>query len=495
MASFPTHCDLDQLRLLLADQLPERQQSELADHLAECHSCRQTLESFAGDAGWWTAVTSCLRTNTDVAVSGMGSPSGAELSGVDDAFAADFVVDFLEPGDQPDVLGRLGEYEIVDVIGRGGMGVVLKGFQRELARFVAVKVMAPHLASSGAARQRFIREARAAAAIVHPHVMPIHSVCTTARLPYLVMPYVACESLQQRLDRRGPLEVIEILRIGLQAAQGLAASHAQGLVHRDIKPANILLEKEVDRVMLTDFGLARAVDDASLTRTGIVTGTPQYMSPEQSCGEAIDPRSDLFSLGSVLYAMCTGRPPFRAETALAVLRRITDTQARSIREVNPNIPGWLEQIVVRLHEKSPDRRFQSSSDVAELLEQCLAHVQQPTVMELPRVLSQPVVQRPRTNRRGMFIAGVGAAMLALLAGSRFVPGVWNSSKPTDSKSEQAISLTGPHWDSLADDVDALKQDFVPIEARARRPWDDAPPADPQTTSSTETLPSERKSDP
>src|SRR5262245_59213986 len=165
------------------------------------------------------------------------------------------------------------------------MGIVLKGFQRELGRYVAVKVMAPHLAASGAARQRFVREARAAAAIVHPHVMPIHAVCTTARLPYLVMPFIACESLQQRIDRQGPLDVAETLRIAMQAAQGLAASHAQGLVHRDVKPANILLEKGVDRVMLTDFGLARAADDASLTHTRIVAGTPQYMSPEQSRGE------------------------------------------------------------------------------------------------------------------------------------------------------------------------------------------------------------------
>jgi serine/threonine protein kinase len=390
MATYPhTACDIDRLRRLLTDQLPERQQSEMAEHLVDCAGCRQTLESLAGDQNWWTEVESCLRTHagdtTDSA--GLASPLH-EPADEDDSFTADFVVDFLEPSEQPNVLGQLGEYEILDVIGRGGMGVVLKGYQRELARFVAVKVMAPHLASSGAARQRFVREARAAAAIVHPHVMPIHSVCTTARLPYLVMPFVACESLQQRIDRQGPLEIIEILRIGLQASHGLAASHAQGLVHRDIKPANILLEKSVDRVMLTDFGLARAVDDASLTRTGIVTGTPQYMSPEQSCGEALDARSDLFSLGSVIYAMCAGRPPFRAESALAVLRRIIDTHPRSLREINPNVPEWLELIVGKLHDKSPDHRLQSANEVAGLLEQCLAHVQQPTTVDLPEILNQ-----------------------------------------------------------------------------------------------------------
>ena len=194
-------------------------------------------------------------------------------------------MDFLEPSDDSARLGRLGDYEIVEVIGRGGMGIVLKGHQRELNRYVAVKVLAPHLALSAAARKRFAREAQAAAAVVHPHVMAIHAVAATAKLPYLVMPFVAIESLQQRLDRNGPLDVKDVLRIGLQAASGLAAAHAQGLVHRDVKPANILLETSVERVMLIDFGLAHAVDDATLTRTGIIAGTPQYMSPEQANGE------------------------------------------------------------------------------------------------------------------------------------------------------------------------------------------------------------------
>ena len=216
-------CDAERLRLLLADQLPESLQVEVAEHVAQCAECRAKLESFAGDVGWWSEVETCLRTNAEhVGESSGASSSLNESRTSDESFAADFVVDFLEPCDQPNALGRLGEYEILEVIGRGGMGIVLKGFQRELGRYVAVKVMAPHLAASGAARQRFVREARAAAAIVHPHVMPIHAVCTSARLPYLVMPCVACESLQQRIDRQGPLDVIEILRIGMQAAHGSA---------------------------------------------------------------------------------------------------------------------------------------------------------------------------------------------------------------------------------------------------------------------------------
>src|SRR5262249_34292958 len=157
-----------------------------------------------------------------------------------------------------------------------------------------------------------------------------------------------------------------------QAASGLAAAHAHGLVHRDVKPSNILLEDGVERVKLTDFGLARAAADASLTQSGVLAGTPQYMAPEQALGEAVDHRADLFSLGSVLYAMCAGRPPFRAETTMAVIRRVCDERSRPLREVNPGVPAWLAAIVERLHAKDPARRFATAAEVAELLGMHLA---------------------------------------------------------------------------------------------------------------------------
>src|SRR5439155_9528374 len=154
-------------------------------------------------------------------------------------------------------------------------------------------------------------------------------------------------SLEEKIERDGPLSVTEVLRIGMQAARGLAAAHAQGMVHRDVKPANILLENGVERVKLTDFGLARAVDDATLTQSGVVAGTPQYMSPEQAHGETLDARSDLFSLGSVLYALCTGRAPFRASSTMAVLKRICDDTPRDVREIDAGLPVWLSDIIRR----------------------------------------------------------------------------------------------------------------------------------------------------
>src|SRR5262249_33251856 len=188
----------------------------------------------------------------------------------------------------PDVPG----YEILAELGRGGMGVVYKARDVRLQRFVAVKVLAAHLAASDVARRRFFREARAAAAVRHEHVVAIHSVSDEgAEPPFLVMELIAGASLEDLVKREGAVAVEEIVRIGAEAAEGLAAAHAVGLVHRDVKPANVLMEDGVGRVKITDFGLARAADDESLTQSGVVVGTPLYASPEQAREEELDHRS------------------------------------------------------------------------------------------------------------------------------------------------------------------------------------------------------------
>ncbi len=216
------------------------------------------------------------------------------------------------------------------------------------------------------------------------------------------------------------MSVKEILRIGSQIADGLAAAHKQGLMHRDIKPANILLENGVERVKITDFGLARAVDDLSVTRTGEVAGTPQYMSPEQAMGEAVDHRSDLFSLGSVMYAMCTGRPPFRGDNAIAVIRRVVDESPRPIREVNADIPDWLCEIINKLLAKQPADRYQTANEVASVLEEKLAELQYPSAATRTEVTATPQplpssvpVDRVPSNRKWLVGASAigGIAML------------------------------------------------------------------------------------
>jgi len=285
------------------------------------------------------------------------------------------IFDFLAPPRKPGSLGRLGHYEVLEVVGRGGMGVVFRAFDETLQRVVAIKTMAGDLAASATARKRFTREAQAAAAICHEHVVTIHAVDEDYRPPYLVMQFIEGASLQEKVNWTGPLDPAVVLRIGIEAAYGLAAAHKQGLVHRDIKPANILLEAGTERVKITDFGLARAGDDATLTRDGMIAGTPAYMSPEQAEGRPVDHRSDLFSLGSVLYAMGTGLSPFRGGTAVSVLKRVCHEEPRPLREANPDAPEWLAAIITKLHAKDPAGRYQSAAEVAGVLARRLAILQ------------------------------------------------------------------------------------------------------------------------
>ena len=365
----------------------------IVEHLAHCTRCQQRIEELAATTGQWESASQSLSEqptivsqNESQATVDSRSWRGLLLQDRPNAWTMSQAKQLLSPPSHPEMLGRLGRYEIESMIGSGGMGVVFKGFDTELNRPVAIKVLSPHLAGVGSSRKRFAREARAAAAVVHEHVVPIHNVETEADSPFMVMQYVCGESLQKRIDHEGPLDLCQILRIAVQIASGLGAAHDQGLVHRDIKPANILLEQGIERALITDFGLARAADDASLTQSGHQLGTPQYMSPEQASGQSLDARSDLFSLGSVIYAMCTGRPPFRAENSFGILKKIHESEPRSIREINPSIPDWLEKIVNRLHAKLPADRFASAIEVKELLAECLVHTQQPTITSLPSSL-------------------------------------------------------------------------------------------------------------
>lgn len=326
-------------------------------------------EACRGDAGLRAQVENLLRAN-DAAGSFLSRPAVI----VDRRNDLDATLRFLGPCSKPGCIGLLGNYEIIEELGRGGMGIVLRGLDTKLNRIVAVKVLAEQLAANPTARRRFLREAQAAAAVTHDHVVRIYAVDDTGPLPYLVMECIEGCTLTEKIEKEGALSVKEILRIGKQLASGLAAAHKEGLIHRDIKPANILLENGVQRVKITDFGLARAIDEVGMTSSGVVTGTPLYMSPEQAAGKPVDFRSDLFSLGGVLYAMCTGKPPFRADSALAVMKRVCEEMPPPIHEVNSNIPDNLVQVIDKLLAKNPDDRFQSAGEVAELLGQHLARL-------------------------------------------------------------------------------------------------------------------------
>jgi len=383
----------EQLRELIDGTLADDLQAQVQSHVDDCAACQQRLEALVAGSESWDAAVGHLKADSPRADETILSDAIKRMK--DDQFiesgacatGPSNTIDFLAPTDHPGSMGRLGNYEVTEVVGQGGMGVVLKAFDPSLHRVVAVKVLAPFLAHNPQAKKRFIREGKAIAAVSHDHVITIHGIDEFAEPPRIIMQFVSGRSLQQKIDAEGSLDLKEILRIGMQTAAGLAAAHAQGLVHRDVKPSNILLENGIQRVKLTDFGLARAVDDASLTQSGAIAGTPQYMAPEQANGDAVDFRADLFSLGSVMYAMCVGHSPFRASTTMGVLKRVCHDPPRPIQELNPDIPDWLCAIISRLLEKKPEDRYSSARTVAEILEKWLAHVQQPHVVPKPPATS------------------------------------------------------------------------------------------------------------
>jgi serine/threonine protein kinase len=277
-------------------------------------------------------------------------------------------VDFLAPAQGPDELGRLGPYRILRVLGSGGMGVVFLAEDPQLQRLVALKAMLPTLAASGTAKQRFLREARTAAALKHDHIVTIHQVGEDRGAPFLAMEFLDGESLSERLARERKLPLSEVLRIGREIADGLEAAHQRGLIHRDIKPANIWLEGGRGRVKILDFGLARAAaEEAHLTQPGMIVGTPAYMAPEQAQGERIDGRCDLFSLGCILYQMATGEPPFGGTDTISTLLAVATRQPRAAHELDPGLPRPLSELIARLLAKDPAGRPQSSKVVVEIL--------------------------------------------------------------------------------------------------------------------------------
>ena len=407
MIAYRDECDHDLLVELLHARLEHDEELCVTSHLERCEACRRELDQLTAPVGWWLDTQRILKDSRSLATPVEPSPTLP----IENAVA--WVVNLLKPAQDSHSIGTLDGWPVREVIGQGGMGVVLKVWDEELHRPLAVKLLSPMLASNGASRQRFFREAQAAAAVVHPNIVPIYTVASDGVLPYLVMPFVAGGNLQQRIDREGPLPLTEVLSVGVQIAGALVAAHRLGLVHRDIKPANILLDDGGHRVLLSDFGLARTIDDASLTNSGMVAGTPQYMSPEQARGMSIDPRSDLYSLGAVLYAMATGRPPVRGDSTLAILRKVGEEQPVPVYDINETMPLWLNRLVQRFLEKHREARIANAQDAVELLRTSLAHARAPARNPLPQVLQERTTTKKK--RLVQFVAlMVGTILVATL---------------------------------------------------------------------------------
>jgi hypothetical protein len=404
---------------------------ELAGKAVKCPHCQQTLRIPAPSPGALTHAAPAATGTVSLDPLSLSAPStvggGEAASGAIEPRAGQFQparsanreqYDFLTPARVPDELGRLGPYRVLQVLGAGGMGVVFRAEDPQLARLVALKAMLPALAISETARERFLREARATAAIKHDHIVTIYQVGEDHDVPFLAMEFLEGESLDVRLKREGKLPVADVLRIGREIALGLEAAHKRELIHRDIKPANIWLEAETGRVKILDFGLVRAVgQENQLTQQGDIVGTPAYMAPEQAQGQSVDHRSDLFSLGGVLYRMATGEPAFRGTTMVSTLLAVTTANPRPPHELEPGLPRPLSTLIVSLLAKQPDERPPSARAVADALQELEEHVKTERGPAGPKAAPRPSrldKKGPPWRRAALIGGGVGVALLFLV---------------------------------------------------------------------------------
>jgi hypothetical protein len=443
----PSVDDYQQLSLGL---LPDSVAAELEQHLLECAPCIETVRKVATDP------------RLAAALHAQAEPTPvAEKKQIDTLIGRMLAQDFsshdatirengpavltppdvtqelygsLAPAQQADEIGRLGPYRVLKVLGIGGMGVVFLAEDPQLRRLVALKTMKTSLAANPEARQRFLREAQAAAALSHDHIVTIHQVGQDRDVPFLAMQLLQGETLEDRLNRLGKLPIVEVLRVGREIAEGLGAAHERGLVHRDIKPGNIWLEADRDRVKILDFGLAKSGDalelghaNASspgadtplillspvLTHTGTLLGTPAYMSPEQALGGKVDQRSDLFSLGCVLFRMSTGEAPFKGKDTNDTLRALTKAAPRSPCGLNGAVPAELSALILKLLAKKPAERLPTAGAVVDAL--------------------RGIRTRRRIFRR-RWVAAVAAVLLLAVVGYWFGPALFGPRDPA-----------GPRW--------------------------------------------------
>jgi eukaryotic-like serine/threonine-protein kinase len=272
----------------------------------------------------------------------------------------------------------IGRYLVDGLIGEGAMAEVYKAYDPEIDRTVAIKVLKDHLCIDEEYVNRFLREARAAGAVNHPNIVTIFDVGRVEGKPYIAMEFLREQTLSDMLERNEKLSIKRIVQIGIQLGQALDYAHRLGIVHRDIKPANILFMHDSDTIKVADFGIARrdSADDMGRTHAGTVLGTPRYMSPEQAMGEKLDGRSDLFSVGVILYELFTGAKAFNASTMTSLLLQITQQDPEPIRKAAPDLPVGLQRIVTKLLSKKPEKRYQSGAELAEALSRELAVLQE-----------------------------------------------------------------------------------------------------------------------
>ncbi len=398
-----TACNPSLIDQFVSEELDNNRLQQLEDHLSVCELCQSQFNERLSSLDVLPSLA-YLKSNDE-------HNSQPDIKSSPDEILTNFAAKFFPAADDERLLGRIDQFELVEPIGSGGMGLVYKAFDRPLHRYVALKVLSPAIATTGAAKQRFIREAQAAAAIHSPFVVPIYAVSEFDGLPYIVMQFQSGVNLQEYLDQTGPLSIGASLKIAHQIAIGLVAAHQQGVIHRDVKPANILIEPTVLKASLTDFGLALVTNEASLTHSGMTPGTPSYMSPEQSIGSSVDQRTDWYSLGCVLYAMLVGHPPFRGAHAYEILSRLQHESPRKPSEHRREIQPWLDKLVMMMLAKDVNQRLANGEQTVELLNDCLMHIDNPGEHEVPALLCK----RSRIRKPiGFVLAIASAAMVSIV---------------------------------------------------------------------------------
>lgn len=397
---------------LVTGTLPCETASETEDHILSCETCLQLVQETVADSDELLSALQ-VHTNDQAATQSLDHEVDQVIEHLDQlagtvrttAAALEEIHPLLAPCDsaQEKGLGRFDQYRIIEIIGAGGMGIVLKAIDDDLNRTVALKIMRPSLAVNEQAKERFRREAMAVAAFEHDHIVTVYQVQQWRGIPFFTMQLLAGESLRQRLARTEKLSLHETMRITREIATGLEAAHARGLLHRDIKPDNIWLEEPAGRVKILDFGLVHSLESsASLTASGAILGTPEYMAPEQACGEAIDQRCDLFSVGCVLYHMLTGQPPFQGKNVVATLVAVSNAKVSPPHKVTPSVPRAVSDLTMKLLQRQPQRRIDSAKQLSK----------QVTAIEgqLPQLLTTES-RSTRMKRALKYLFGVVAATI------------------------------------------------------------------------------------
>lgn len=358
-------------------------------------------------------------------------------------------------------------YALEEELGRGGMAVVYRARDRVLDREVAVKVLGPERKGDDSFVRRFEREARAVAALDHPNVVSIHDTGTQEGTPYLVMGYVGGPTLADLLDREGPLEPGRAATIAHQVSSGLAAAHRRGIIHRDVKPSNVMFDTVNDTVKITDFGLARTVSEATVSTT--VYGSAPYMAPEQARGDEVDASADVYAVGCVLHHMLTGRPPFTGDSPLAVVSQHLSAEPPPIRELRPEVPAELADVVTRCLRKDPSARFRDADELSRALEPIAGLPAGATPVSATQVLgatagTTPVAAAAGDGRSSRWPQALLLGALALLGTALVIWSLTDDDPPPTVAADQPGQEQGteeePAQNDEPEDVDEMAREFV-----------------------------------